>query len=78
MGHVAPLRRAPDYGWKLLRSLQQYASHSARQSTEPDNSYALRLIAEAIDNPATRDATLKALSEYLLQALSGCLPDLDQ
>jgi hypothetical protein len=76
MGSVAPLRRAPDYGTKLLQALQDHALQRVADGKEPDKAYACRLLADAIDNPTSRDIVLLAVADYLLQTLTGCLPDL--
>lgn len=75
MGTVAPLARAPDYGRKLLLALQDHAEQRIRDSKEPDLEWASRVLADALDNPSSREAALFAITSFLLQALSGCIPD---
>jgi hypothetical protein len=76
MGSVATMRRAPDFGITLLRTVQEHVTARAADSKEPDIPYICRALTDAVDNPTSRDATLLALAHYLSQSLAGIFPDL--
>ena len=76
MGSVIPKGRDTLYALSLFREIQRQIEAARETGSEADRPHIAELIADAIAHPDSRHAVLLALSDFVVESMSGATPDL--